>query len=281
MHMMNDYFAQGLTVSVIRLSILVLFSLALVGCDHTGTPSARKICHDDPNVCANLNPGGWCNNSREHLIKSRWQYQKSASNKNRYLLLSALGKYQRCIAIIAQIEPTKNKQRKTARTEILLTIIKQIKDLETQVEHRTDLFSLYYRWSQMGDQKAKRLFVAKQNTPQMQDPILLWALATLYHQSNPQKSLDLMKHTLANYKKQRPLPVGILEGIAMQYMRLNHIDQAYIWSLVAEKVTGVKTNTEQFNLYRQFSDEQLDLFQEKANHIAKLINKGRYKPEQE
>ncbi|CAG8998313.1 MAG: hypothetical protein CENE_00255 [Candidatus Celerinatantimonas neptuna] len=267
-------------MSVIRLSILVLFTLALAGCDHTGTPSVRSICRTSPQICENLNPGGWCNNSRERLIQSRWHYQKSASNKNRYLLLSALNKYQRCIAIIAQIEPTKNKQRKTGRTEVLLSTIKQIKGLEAQVKYRTDLFSLYYRWSQMGDLKAKQQFIAKQNTPQMQDPILLWALATLYHQNDPQKSLHLMKQTLANYKKKRPLPVGILEGIATQYMRLNRIDQAYTWSLVAEKVTGVKTNKEQFNLYRQFSDEQIEQFKNKADHIAKLIHKGQYQPDQ-
>ncbi|MFM2480099.1 DUF2989 domain-containing protein [Celerinatantimonas sp. YJH-8] len=261
--------------------IAIIITLQISGCDDFNRPqkSARSICADNPSLCDDLNKGGWCNDPREALIQARWQDAQQTTDRNNYLLLDSLNKYQRCIAVITQIEPIKLKERKTERTETLLTINNQIKTLESQVATKQDPYSLYYRWSQMSDYTARQQFINEQNKASMQqDPLLLWALATIYNQSDPQKSLSLMQQALMRYSQQKLLPVGLLESIVTQYMRLNRYDQAYIWSLVAEQLSNVQVNMNQLDAYQKFEDSQVSQFKDQAKLIIKSIKKGVYHP---
>lgn len=265
---------------LLGLSLLTI-SIVLVGCDDFNKPdkSARSICSDEPSLCADLNKGGWCDSSRGEVIQARWSDHQQHSVRNDYRLLTALNTYQQCVALITQIEPLKLKERKTQRTETLLAITSQIQNLEEKVKLRDDPYSLFYRWSHLSDYPARAQFLQKRTLKEMrEDPLLLWAQATLYDKSNPQLSLQLMHQALMFSSQQKKLPKGLLESIVTENMRLNHYDQAYIWSLVAEQLTEVQLNLKRLDLYEQFSDEQVDQFESTAKTISKSIRKGEYRP---
>ncbi|MFM2476170.1 DUF2989 domain-containing protein [Celerinatantimonas sp. MCCC 1A17872] len=255
-----------------------IFILVLSSCktELTADTPASTYCSRDEQICQDVPDEGWCTLKRDDLIRSRWYAKHEPSDKYNYLLLNSMQNYQQCMTIAAQIQPKKNKARKTIRTEALLNITNEIHERQQDILKKRDLFSLYYRWSQLGDNDAKEMFLSRETQPQMNDPILKYALASLYNQSNPKKSLHLLQQSLASYTKQWPIPNYLLEAITTEYMRLNQYEQAYIWSLVLESVGDVNTNVEQLKRYRHFSEDQIDDFKDQAKKLAKEIKNRQY-----
>lgn len=259
-------------------SIILILLTACGDSEPSASTSTRTFCKLDRDICKKLPDEGWCNAQRDDLIRATWFNKHRPSNKTRYQLLKALAPYQTCLTVAAQIEPVNHKQRKTRRTETLLAVTNQISQLQLELSHKRDLFSLYYRWSQLHDEQAKRMFIARENNAAMQDPILLYGLASLYNKSAPQKSLALMRQALSLYSKKWPIPNYLLESITTEYMRLNRFDKAYIWSLVIYKVSGVSINTKQLIRYHHFSKEEIKKFAQRAEEIAESIKKRQFKP---
>ncbi|MFM2483572.1 DUF2989 domain-containing protein [Celerinatantimonas yamalensis] len=261
-----------------RFQWVIVFTLIALtsGCDRSFVKSASQLCRDDSTICQDIPDEGWCTDTRNTLVRARWHNKHQHSDKHRYLLLDALQHYQQCIAVAAQIEPLKHKERKTKRTETLLIITAQLKTLEQQMTTRHDLYSLFYRWSQLGDRQARQMFLNREDNPDMQDPTLKWALASLYSHNQPKKSLNLMLQALSGYTKEWPIPEHLIEEITTEYMRLNQYDKAYIWSLVLEKTNKVNANLEQIKRYRRFNKAEIKAFEDQAQQISEAIQERRY-----
>lgn len=273
--------SQGTAVAkYYRYLFYSIFILGLSSCktELTANTPAAEYCSRDPHICLDIPDEGWCTLKRDDLIRARWYAKHEPSDKYNYLLLNSMQNYQKCMTIAARIEPIKNKVRKTIRTEALLNITQEIHQRQQDILKKRDLFSLYYRWSQLGDNDAKEMFLNRETQPQMNDPILKYALASLYNQSNPQKSLLLLQQSLASYTKQWPIPNYLLEAITTEHMRLKQYEQAYIWSLVLKRLGDVNTNVEQIKRYKHFSEEQIDNFEDQAKKLAKDIKNRQYQP---
>ena len=138
-----------------QLTLLLASLVLLSGCfeRHRSTDS---LCQAEPQLCADTNLNdGQCRLQRVNLIWQRYDVLKNPTDKEKFKELKYTYDYQKCLEYAARIEPTELKERKTLRTQAMLSAYASIKRLNEELAQSNDPEILYFRWSQ-GDQDALR-----------------------------------------------------------------------------------------------------------------------------
>ncbi|KHT64658.1 hypothetical protein RJ45_05300 [Photobacterium gaetbulicola] len=258
-----------------KLTLLLASVIFVSGCfeRHRSTDS---LCEAEPQLCADTNLNdGQCRLQRVNLIWQRYEVQKNPSDKEKFQELKYTYDYQKCLEYAARIEPTELKERKTHRTQAMLSAYASIKRLNLELAESNDPEILYFRWSQ-GDRDALRKFLRLEGSPEMETPEMQLALATFYTTKDQEKTIQLLKHSLELYPRKPKIKPEIIQGLATLSHQSGASEQAYLWAKVGGKLAIPVASQEKLNAFYPMSDERRNELNEQAEHIAQALSDGKF-----
>lgn len=256
----------------------LLFLLAgtflLAGCERDRN---NGLCSRLPQFCADLHTDSWCSKERDQLVEARYENAERPGDASRYLIMSALDSYQRCLEPLLDMQYTKRHERKNTKVETIIDIDAELARLETSTASSDYPYLQLWRWEHHGDRMARRDFIAQAARPEMQQPVLQQALAGfLLHQDPPaaeralQRSLEL---TPAGSKPGSDL----LASLTSLYISQRRYEEAWVWSRVLnEFYDDDMTNWDQMAPYARFNEQQQQAMTERAEMLKKQLHQGRY-----
>ncbi|OOE94882.1 hypothetical protein BZG78_05925 [Salinivibrio sp. MA351] len=267
-----------LTRYVYRLG-LVTSLLLLVGCD--GQPTTNQVCETHPELCEGLNIGdGQCRFERSDLIFDRLAVDQKPTDLNKLTELKQTKAYLRCMELVAEIEPTTLKQRKTKRTEAVYHAYDAIARLEDELEASYQPPVIYYRWSQ-GDNGALPQFLKLEGTPHLETPQLQLGLATYYVSRDKAKTVEILLHALELYDgrdltvKQDVIP-EVIKSLATTNHALKRFEHAYLWAKVGQSYNLPIANSDRLSRLYTLSEQQETSLQRLAFEISAAIDDGNF-----
>lgn len=264
------------TVSL--LSVVTASSMLLTGC-FEGRQNTKKVCGDNPELCAELNVGdGQCRFERSDLVFQRLAVKEKPSDLNKFEELKLVKRYQRCMELVASIEPTTLKSKKTLRTEALFHAYEEIDRLNEELRDSYQPAIIYYRWSH-GDNAALEQFLKLEGTKYLETPELQLGLATYYVDKDKPKTIIILKHALALFDgkngdtREKVLPEAI-KSLATANHASQNMDAAYMWAMVGKQFNLPITNQTQLDRMYPMSPAKRKLISDVADDIASAIDDG-------
>ncbi|WP_087019179.1 DUF2989 domain-containing protein [Thaumasiovibrio subtropicus] len=255
---------------------LITAALLLTACgeQHRTTES---LCQANPEVCANLNNGdGQCRIQRTNLIWQRYDVKNDPTEQNVFKALKFTKEYQRCLELVAPIEPTELKERKTLRTDALIESYKEIERLMLMLSDSTDPEIIYYRWSH-GDESAKQSFLALEGTPQLDTPALQLALASYYASFDKKRTQRILQRGLELVEGEENFEPDLIITLATMSHQLKQRYAAYTWSKVAQHFELPVANQARLEQLYPMPEEQYKYLNDVAKRIAKDLKRGHYR----
>ncbi|MGR5141481.1 DUF2989 domain-containing protein [Photobacterium sp. DNB23_23_1] len=259
--------------ATLKLTLLLASTVLLSGCfeRHRSTDS---LCQAEPQLCADTNLNdGQCRLQRVSLIWQRYDVQKDPTDKNKFKELQYTYDYQKCLEYAARIEPTELKERKTHRTQAMLSAYASIDRLNTELATSNDPEILYFRWSQ-GNKEALRKFLRLEGSSAMETPEMQLALATFYTSKDQEKTIGLLKRALELYARKPKIKPEILQGLATLSHQQGAREQAYLWAKVGEALAMPVAKQDKLNAFYPMSDERRNELNGQAEMIARALYDG-------
>ncbi len=261
-----------------QLTITVFGTLLITGCFESNRSTAQ-LCENNPSICAKLNvQDGQCRHERTDLIWKRFNVLKKPSDLNKFDELMLTKKYARCMELVAQIETTTLKAKKTLRTEALFHAFDSIERLELELKSSYQPSIIYYRWTQ-GDNEALEQFLKLEETEYLDTPELQLGLATYYVDKDKLHTIDLLQKSLMLYDgragktRDKTVPEAI-KSLATANHSLGNLDIAYLWALVGSEMDLPVAKQAQLKLLYPMEDARRDQISDIAGDIASAIEDG-------
>ncbi len=254
--------------------LLLLLPIFLLGCENEDR--VRNICKNAPQLCNDLNSDGWCRFERTDVIRNRFFLQESLTDLNKYNLLESFQIYRVCIELAAQIEPKKNKDRKTQRVQGYLTADREIERLIEETKDSKQPHLAYYHWRVMGSEKAKQNFLSLEHSDELKQPDLIVALATYYFEDEPEKTIQLLYKAIIAYDD-NPIPAKVFESLTTLHLKLKHYNQAHVWAMISKELGSKSIDDSMIERYHRFTKEEISELNDKADELLSKINKGKFK----
>lgn len=262
----------------ILLLVIVVSTLSLfVAACTDRPPSVDQICQQSPQLCTDLNQGGWCYSDRRQLIRSRYTDQQQPSARHRYLLLRDLKSYSQCLERVSTIEHRNGKNKQSQLIEAYLRSLKDLQTLGDETMQSDAPVLLYWRWANRGDAEALQQFLVLQDSVAVQNHLLQHAFATYFAKTNEQQMLAHLFRALRLYQPDERFIVEVPESLLTYYLQQDDVVAAYVWSQVAIEF-GSETITEQ-NMRSIINAEPKDYerWQKIAESIVEALNSGSFK----
>lgn len=246
-----------------RLKIVLSVGVALL---LTGCLESRKnttqLCEKNPQLhCELFNVSdGQCRVPRTTVIWHRYDGLPSPSDAHKikeYELLSAYGK---CLDLAAQIEPIDGSNIKEVRFAALMNTEKEKARIASELSNSQLPESLYFLWSQLGDESARREFLQMEGTSAVDTAELQYALATFYTSRDKPKTLRLLYRAL-ELSESVELNQEITRSLAGIHQNLKDNESAYVWALTAREFGTSIASEDQLSRYYKFdkaTKERLD-----------------------
>ncbi|WP_104026982.1 DUF2989 domain-containing protein [Vibrio jasicida] len=256
-----------------------LASLTLTGC-FEGNVTTEELCQNNPKLrCEQLNmDDGQCRVPRTNLVWHRFELLKSPTEANQITEYALVAEYRKCLELASQITPIDQSALKRKRFDALVHSIDELERIVATLKGSDDPATLYFLWSQTGDDQARRQFLQMEGSPQLNNAEMQYALATFYTNRDQQKTLTLLHNSLS-MSDENNLNPAILKSLASINQGLGNKEQAYLWAMVAKRFDVPLANEQQlkrmFNFSKTEKYEQLD---DLAKSISKSIEKGNYSP---
>ncbi|SIN77377.1 DUF2989 domain-containing protein [Salinivibrio sp. ES.052] len=251
--------------------------LLLTGCD--GAPTTTQVCETHPELCEGLNTGdGQCRFERSDLIFDRLAVYQNPSDLNKLSELKQTKLYLRCMELVAEIEPTTLKERKTTRTEAVYHAYDSITRLESELEASYQPPVIYYRWSQ-GDNSALPQFLKLEGTRHLETPQLQLGLATYYVSRDKPKTVRILLHTLELYDghdntvMKNVIPEAI-KSLATTNHALKRFEHAYLWAKVGQSYNLPIASGDRLSRLYTLTEQQEKSLQTLAFKISAAIDDG-------
>ncbi|WBA07977.1 DUF2989 domain-containing protein [Salinivibrio kushneri] len=258
---------------------LIASLLLLAGCE--GEPTTNQVCETHPELCAGLNTGdGQCRFERSDLIFDRLSVYQNPSDLNKLAELKQTKVYLRCMELVAEIEPTTLKERKTKRTEAVYHAYDAIERLENELKESYQPPVIYYRWSQ-GDNSALPQFLKLEGTRHLETPQLQLGLATYYVSRNKTKTVEILLHALELYDgdndtvRKEVIPEAI-KSLATTNHALKRFEHAYLWAKVGESYNLPIARGDRLARLYPLTEQQQESLQRLAFEIAAAIEDGEF-----
>lgn len=259
--------------------LATLATATLTGC-FEGNVTTEELCQNNPRLrCEHLNmDDGQCRIPRTDLIWHRFELLKVPSEANQVIEYGLVAKYRKCLELASQITPIDQSALKRQRFNALVHSIDELDRIVAELQGSDDPSTLYFLWSQTGDEQARRLFLQKEGKPELNTAELQYALATFYTSRDPHKTLTLLNNALSMSNDANLNPV-ILESLASINQGLGNKEQAYLWAMVAKRFDVPLANETQLKRMFNFANaEKYDELDDLASSISKSIAKGNYSP---
>ncbi|MFV0447102.1 MAG: DUF2989 domain-containing protein [Vibrio sp.] len=263
-------------MNIFKTIVVLSLPFILSGC-FENRKDTDKLCADNPALqCERLNvDDGQCRVPRTDLIWHRFDMLKDPTPVNKIKEHSLTSTYRKCLELASQIQTIDQADLKQKRVNALVNTGEDLKRLveELRKEHTPE--SLYFLWSQEGDNKARREFLQLEGKPELETAELQYALATFYTTRDREKTIKILNRSL-ELSKPDNINVEILKSLASNYHAIGNKEHAYIWAMVGKEY-GVPIATEsELNLLYGFDVEKFDKLDEIAESVVKSIKKGQY-----
>lgn len=260
----------------VKTLLILSLPLLLSGC-FENRKNTEKLCADNPNLrCEQLNmDDGQCRIPRTDLIWHRYAVLKNPTVDNKIQEYTLVSAYRKCLELASQIQPIDQTALKQKRFDALINSGKEQERLVKELHQMRTPQSLYFLWSQTGDNQARREFLQMEGTQELDTAEMQFALATFYTSRNREKTIQLLNRAL-ELSDAQSVNIEIFKSLASTYQVLNDKEHAYVWAMVG-KAFGVPlaTPAELERLYG-FSQEKFARLQSLADDVAKAIKSGQY-----
>jgi len=269
--------------TAIQLS-LVLSTMLLTACDPLKNDDITSICKDSPELCSDLHKISDCRFKRTTVIRARYYDKIEPSETNQRKLLTELDEYESCLELTLFMQFTRNKQRKKHRLENYLQSQTLMQEQLLESKGTQDPLLAYYLWTHHQDMQAREVFLASATAKNVNNPLLLFKLATVYATDNPQQALNLFYKALRKSQSLEKTSPSTFVMIMTLFYQNKQFEDAYVWALIAEK----EDEQDEFPINLELilkkglsSGEQLitnvDKLEDKADHYYEQLDNGEFK----
>ncbi|MET2898728.1 DUF2989 domain-containing protein [Vibrio rotiferianus] len=259
--------------------IATTFSLLLTGC-FEGSLTTEELCEKNPELrCEQLNMSdGQCRIPRTNLVWHRFEVMKAPTEANKVQEYKLVAEYRKCLELASQITPIDQSALKRQRFNALVNSIDELERIVNDLQSTSDPSTLYFLWSQTGDNSARRKFLQMEGTAALDTAELQFALATFYTTRDQEKTITILDKALSLTQDGKVNP-EILKSMASIHQGLNRKERAYIWTMVAKRFDVQVASEKNLKVMFHFSDaSKYDELDDIAGKVAKAIDKSHYHP---
>lgn len=256
--------------------IIMSAALILSGCFES-RKNTEKLCIDNPSLrCESLNmDDGRCRVPRTDLVWHRFallQQQTDAMFVKEYQLVA---EYKKCLELAAQIKPLEQSKRKEQRFISLVHANDELVRITALLQQSSSPDVLYFLWTQLSDNQAKRRFLQLEGSPTLDTAQLQYALATFYTTRQPLKTIELLNRSL-ELTKPNEINVDVITSLASINYRIDAREKAYIWATVAKRFDAPTADDTNFKLLYGFPEEKYQQLDHIAQQVYSAITSGNY-----
>ncbi|MGD8122719.1 DUF2989 domain-containing protein [Vibrio sp. TRT 2004] len=255
---------------------LLSASIALTGC-FEGNKNTEQLCNDNPGLqCQRLNVGdGQCRVPRTDLIWHRFEVLKNPNDDNYIKEYALLSTYKKCLELASQIQPIDQSGLKQRRFDALINSGQDLEAIVSRLEKSDSPQSLYFLWSQTGSDPARRAFLQLEGTPSLETAEMQYALATFYTSRDQAKTRQLLVHALELTKRGK-VNTEIFKSLASTTYRLGDKEEAYIWTMVAQRFNVPIASKSELQLLYGFDSSTYSQLDDIAEEIEEMVNNGTF-----
>ncbi|WP_100753170.1 DUF2989 domain-containing protein [Vibrio salilacus] len=255
-------------------------SLLLTGC-FEGNKNTEQLCNNNPTLqCERLNmDDGQCRVPRTDLIWHRFEVLKNPTDTNQIKEYLLTAEYRKCLGLAAQIQPLDQTNLKQRRFNALVNSGEDLEHIVAKLQQSSSPNALYFLWSQIGDDQARRRFLQLEGSPALESAEMQYALATFYTSRDQGKTRQLLFHAL-ELTKGNNINTEIFKSLASTTYRLNLKEEAYIWTRIAESFNVPIASQSELQLLYGFEPSIYDQLDDIADQIEDSIRAGTFKSEQ-
>jgi hypothetical protein len=138
--------------------------------------------------------------------------------------------------------------------------------------------TLYFLWSETGDNSARRRFLAMEGSPQLDTPELQYALATYYITRDKTKAYQLLNRSLMLSEEISSVNNDVIQALASVTQSLGKPEQSYLWAMVASQFDIPIASESELRLMFNLSDSTYKRLQKQAEIVTRAIKNGDYSP---
>ncbi|EGA66949.1 DUF2989 domain-containing protein [Vibrio brasiliensis] len=255
---------------------LLSASIALSGC-FEGNKNTEQLCNDNPALqCERLNVGdGQCRVPRTDLIWHRFEVLKNPSDDNYIKEYMLLAEYKKCLELASQIQPIDQSGLKQRRFDALINSGQDLETIVARLEKSQSPQSLYFLWSQTGSDQARRSFLQLEGTQALESAEMQYALATFYTSRDQAKTRQLLLHAL-ELTKRGGVNTEIFKSLASTTYRLGMKEEAYIWTMVAQRFEVPIASQSELQLLYGFDSSTYQQLDDIAEKVEEMIDSGSF-----
>ncbi len=258
---------------VITLSILCF---SLTGC-FENTRNTDQLCADNPSLqCQRLNVGdGQCRLPRTDLIWHRFERIKNPIPSNLIQEYNLVAEYKKCLELASQIQAIDQTKLKEGRFNALMNAKEDMETIVASLEQFQTPEALYFLWSQIGSDNAKRRFLQLEGSPVLDTAEMQYALATFYTSRNNQKTYDLLIRSL-ELTNRDTINTEVFKSLASTTHQMDQKEHAYLWAMVANQFGVPIASEKELHLLYGFEQTKYKLLAQDAEKIKSTIEDGAF-----
>ncbi|KLN63087.1 MULTISPECIES: DUF2989 domain-containing protein [Vibrio] len=260
------------------LKLLTLFGITfgLSGC-FEGNKNTEQLCESNPALqCERLNMGdGQCRVPRTDLIWHRFEVMKKPTDLNLIKEYRYVAAYKKCLELASQIQPLDQKGVKQQRFTALVNSGNDLESIVAALEKSDSPESLYFLWSQIGSEEARRGFLQLEGTEALESAEMQYALATFYTSRDQKKTLQLLIHALELTNRSN-INTEVFKSLASTTYRMGMKKEAYVWTMVAQKFNVPIASDSELQLLYGFDKSVYDQLDDIADQVEDAIMSGTF-----
>ncbi|MCL9783078.1 DUF2989 domain-containing protein [Vibrio sp. S4M6] len=266
-------------MSVLKFTLIVTFALALTGCFENKN-NTDKLCKSYPELkCERLNTNdGQCRLPRTDLIWHKYETHKEPSDVNKIKEYELVTLYRKCLANASQIQTFDTSKRAERRVEALLFSGEEQERLIQELRASQSPITLYFMWSQLGDEDARAAFLALEGTNALETSEMQYKLATMYTQRDQEKTVSLLHRSL-ELSRDKNVNTDIFQSLASIHYRQKEKEKAYIWAKVAEGYEISVVSGKELQLLYGYDQAKYKKLDKVADKVESAIKSGKYRRE--
>lgn len=188
-----------------------------------------ELCHQNQEICHEFSEDSWCKKQRIDVALARIAVKENNLDKDKYRLILGYEGYIRCMELASQIQHIKLKEKTTLRNNNLLKAKANLSELTAKNSNSKHPHLLYYYWSREGNKASLAEFLALEGTPELENSIAQYNLATYYIKRNSKKALGFIFHSLELHEPGTSITPEVFQSLTTIFTKRKQYKQAYIW----------------------------------------------------
>ncbi|WP_169726050.1 DUF2989 domain-containing protein [Aestuariibacter salexigens] len=245
--------------------------MLLTGCGGLFEKSVNEICAENPQMCDDLNPDGWCRAEKAKIIKHRFEHQETLTPRNTYDQLINFEHYKKCIEKASQIEHIKLREKEAGRIKGLLTAERELKRLSRNTCNSDSPYLLYYCASRFGNEDAMQKFLSFEQQGRLNSAELQIALASHQVKFDFHQALKTLHYALSLYTDDDDINTDVFSSFIGIYLKLGEVDKAYVWTKVAEAFEVDGLDAVQMEVMARQAGSNTDRLEDYADRIIDML----------